>query len=165
VTKRAHITSRPEYQVGDQVLGLCGKEFEVKVLWHDLPDSKPICRECVDFALEALTECENVISIARSRIEMAMLRMAMVSNVLNPEDDMILDLIRNMDQEHQEKLSEAQGELEAAEKAKATCTCEWTSPEMFTVDPDCPIHGPAKAEELLDAIQEDHAPAPLAEEQ
>jgi hypothetical protein len=141
VTKQAHITSRPNHAIGDKVLGLCGKEFKVKVLWADLPKEKPICRECVDTALDALTECEHVITIARRRTEMAMLRMNMVNNVLNPEDDMILDIIADNDAAMVQELEQQKREKDAEDLAKVTCTCTWTSPEIFTEDPNCPIHG------------------------
>jgi hypothetical protein len=90
-----------------------------------------------------------------------MLRMAMVSNVLNPEDDMILDLIRNMDQEHQSKMTESQAAKEIAEKAKVTCICVWETPEMFSVDPDCPIHGAAQAEALREEISKSDDDLPI----
>ena len=65
MTKFAHITSRPSYELGEKVLGLCGKEFKVKTKWIDLPEDHPICRRCVDKAIEALTEADDASSSRR----------------------------------------------------------------------------------------------------
>lgn len=153
MTKQAHITSRPHHSVGDRVLGLCGKEFKVKQLWSDIPVEKPICRGCVDVALTAMTEADQVIAIARVRAETLSMRLSMLTNVLNPEDEMILDLISENDMAHQAEQDQTAREKADAEKITKTCICVWSSPEVFVVNPECPIHGPAKAEELMEEIK------------
>lgn len=141
MTKLAHITSRPNHEVGEKVLGLCGKEFKVKVLWNDVPESKPICRTCVDVALEAMTEADAMIVSIRRRAQMALVRMQMITDELNPEPGTILDAISLADVEHLEKqVGDALAKAEE-KRVKETCTCTWTSMEIFEVDPNCPIHG------------------------
>ncbi len=139
MTKLAHITSRPNHAVGDRVLGLCGKEFKVKVLWADLPKSKPICRECVDTSLDALTQADKIIESVRSRVRRLLVTTEILSETLN--EDTILDIITENDLALQDELAQRAREAAEAEKTKVTCTCTWTSPEIFTEDPNCPIHG------------------------
>jgi hypothetical protein len=141
VTKKAHITSRPGYEVGEKVLGLCGKEFKVKQLWADVPKEKQICRECVDTALDALTQSDELIENARRRMILLTLRTKMLDEILNPEDDTLLDIINDVDLAHVAELAGRALEKEARKKAKVTCICTWTSQENFEVDPACPIHG------------------------
>lgn len=152
MTKFAHITSRPRHSVGDRVLGLCGKEFKVKQLWSDIPVEKPICRGCVDVALTAMTEADQVIAIARVRASMLEGRVIGLVNVLNPEDDMILDLINENDLAHRAEQDQKAREKADAEAITKTCICVWETPETFVVNPECPIHGPAKAEELIEEV-------------
>lgn len=141
MTKVAHITSRPDHAVGDRVLGLCGKDFKVKVLFADLPKDKPICRLCVDVGVAAMTEADLVIETTRRRVQMAITRLQMASDVLNREDGLILDLIAKNDELHLEELA-IESDAKAERKlAKVTCTCTWESPEIFHEDPNCPIHG------------------------
>jgi len=149
LTKRAHITSRPEYQVGDSVLGLCGKEFTVKVLWDDLPDDKPICRRCVDVALEAMSEADAIIEMARLQLMLAQSRISILDRALNPEE-FALDRIAEADEEHQ---AEQQAKAEQEEKMRKTtvedaelpllhCTCQWVDQgNRVETDPNCPVHG------------------------
>lgn len=147
MTKLAHITSRPNHAVGDRVLGLCGKDFKVKVLWTDIPDSKPICRECVDAALDALTQSDQIIESVRMRVRRIATTTEVLSEILN--EDLILDIITENDLALQDEMAQRDRDKAAAEQAKVTCTCTWTTQELFTVDPECPIHGPDKAEELI----------------
>lgn len=151
MTKQAHITSRPHHEVGDMVLGLCGKEFKVKTLWADLPDDKPICRDCVDASIVALTETDALIEMARSRVR----RLAVILDGLREDlsKDLALDLIHEMDLAHQDELEQRARDKEDRKQAKVTCTCVWTSQEMFEVNPTCPIHGDAKAEELIEEVK------------
>jgi hypothetical protein len=141
MTKQAHITSRPGHQIGDRVLGLCGKDFKVKILWADIPVEKPICRACVDVAVAALTEADALIEAARLDSMLLNVRVGKLADTLDPEEATQLDEIAARDHEHQ-RAQEVRAELAAdEERAKQTCTCTWTSPEIFTEDPDCPIHG------------------------
>jgi hypothetical protein len=139
MTKLAHITSRPQYELGDRVLGLCGKEFKVKVLWKDLPIDKPICRFCVDAAMKALTEADVVIGeMRRSARRLSVLSMVL-SEIADKEID--LDTIAKQDAYFKKEQEELLVLKAAEDRLKTMCTCTWTSPEMFTEDPDCPIHG------------------------
>jgi hypothetical protein len=140
MTKRAHITSRPEYAVGDRVLGLCGKKFTVAELWDDVPEDKPICRACVDRALEAMTQADDAIEQARLQMIFVQSRISHLDRALNPEV-FALDVFAEDDQEYQAKQEEKAKALEEAELPQQNCTCTWTTPEIFTVNPDCPIHG------------------------
>jgi len=139
--RTAHITSRPNHQVGDKVLGLCGEEFKVRVIWADIPDDHPICRPCVDVALGALTEADLTIEASRLWLDMVQSRVRRLDHELNPEQDSVLDQITAADHELRER-QEAKADLKAAEKrAKATCTCTWTDADKFSVNESCPIHG------------------------
>lgn len=146
MTKQAHITSRPEYEVGDRVLALCGRDFKVKVLWSDLPTDKPICRDCVDVALDAMTGVDQVITAARRTLRTATLALKRVDGALNPDDDLVLDVIAENEEEYTITRTLAREAEEAEERAKHTCTCKWERREHVTAavrigDPDCPIHG------------------------
>lgn len=140
MTKKAHITSRPDHQIGDKVLGLCGKEFKVKVLWDDIPKSHLVCRDCVDIALKAMTEADELIGLARRRSYMLGIHLERLTEEMEP-DLLLLDSIAEADQEHriaQESKARAKAERK---KAKRTCTCEWSDAETRVYNPDCPIHG------------------------
>jgi hypothetical protein len=139
VTKLAHITARPTQELGDRVIGLCGKEFKITTLWADLPPEMPICRPCVDQALVALTQADELIESARTRVR----RIHLLTQVLDEamDRDLALDEIVELDRAYQDEL-QARADRKAAKKqAKKTCTCTWTSMEIFEVDPACPIHG------------------------
>ena len=139
MTKLAHISNRPDHEVGEKVLALCGKEFKVKVLWDDLPDDKPICRPCVDMALKALTEADSAIMSVRSRVR----RLSLSINVLQEVADsgLILDDISEKDADHLDQQVLKALEKAEAKQAKKTCICVWTSQEVFEVNENCPIHG------------------------
>jgi hypothetical protein len=139
MTKRAHITSRPDHLIGDKVLGLCGKKFTVTELWDDLPKDKPICRDCVDQALMALTEADELIETARLQLVWVQSRISRLDRTLNP-DMTILDAIAEADQEYQAK-QEEKALAKEPELPQVNCICTWTDAEHFTVNPDCPIHG------------------------
>ena len=157
MTKLAHITNRPGHEVGEKVLALCGKEFKVKALWADIPVEKPICRACVDTALKALTEADKLIGTTRDRVR----RMSISFEVLNEvlREDLILDEISEADLDHLDRqvgdaLAKAQ-----EKRAKETCTCTWTSPEVFTEDPNCPIHG-GSLDLTQELVEDGHTPLP-----
>jgi hypothetical protein len=82
--RTAHIVTRP-HEVGDRVLALCGKKHKVKTLWFDIPDDNPICRDCVDTAITALDQADEVIQQARRRALRATFVIEGIGNVLNPE--------------------------------------------------------------------------------
>ena len=139
MTKHAHITNRPNHSVGDKVLGLCGKEWKVTMLWDDLPKDKPICRKCVDTALRAMSEADTLIETLRGWALMITARVNLLNDGL--DQDLILDQIAENDLEHRVAL-DAKREAKAEKKrAKQTCTCTWSKKEIVTVDPNCPIHG------------------------
>jgi hypothetical protein len=157
MTKLAHITSRPGHELGEKVLGLCGKEFKVKVLWADLPDDKPICRTCVDAAMKALTEADELIMMTRSRVRRLSVHLKILSEVMDA--GLLLDDISERDADHLEKqVGDALAKADR-KRAKQTCTCTWTSAEMFEENPDCPIHGGE-----LDAVPVEIEDVPLPEE-
>lgn len=140
MAKYAHITSRPEVAVGDRALALCGKDFKVKVLWDDIPPDKPICRVCVDVALQAMTEADSLLQGARVVADILELRITTLQSRLHPAD-LWLDAIAEDADEFAATQALALEAKAASEKAKTTCTCTWTDTETFTEDPDCPIHG------------------------
>jgi hypothetical protein len=141
MTKQAHITSRPDHQVGDKVLGLCGKKWKVTVLWEDLPRDKPICRDCVDNALGALTEADEVIERTRMEAMLVGHRMRRLTQVIDPDEDLLLDVIAAEDREYRSQLEEKQRVKAERKRAKHACSCTWKTMEDFVVDPECPIHG------------------------
>lgn len=141
MTKQAHITSGPGAQLGDRVLGLCGRNFKLKTKWDDIPLDKPICRECVDTAVSVLTEADEMIEKARRTSMLLSVHLGRLNDALEPEDATTLDEIVARDrifQKQQEEKAEAKNELE---RTQQTCTCTWTAPEIRTEDPNCPIHG------------------------
>ena len=138
--KTAHLVSRPDHQVGDKVLGLCGEEWKVTTLWNDIPEDHPICRPCVDIALGALTEADLLIQSARIVNVMLGRNLERITDILEP-DVLILDQIAEDDETHRSD-QVLKAERKAAKKrAKRTCTCEWDKTQIVAVDPNCPIHG------------------------
>jgi hypothetical protein len=163
MSKVAHIYNDHDAKVGDRALGICGKDFKIKVaLWADLPKDYPICRNCVDTAIGAMKEADAIIQTSRLYTEFLVSRVERLNNVLNPEQPLLLDLIDAADTTFQDSQALKQAEKEIEAKAKRTCTCTWTSPEIFTEDPNCPIHG-GDREEHMDAIGVD-VPTSLEED-
>lgn len=138
--KKAHITANPNYEVGDKVLGLCGKEWKVEVKWEDVPAKHPICRNCVDIALRAMTEADVLIETARTRVRRLSITTEVLAEVLEP-DLLLLDSIAETDQAYRAEREQKTREKAERKRTKQTCTCTWESMEDFVVDPDCPIHG------------------------
>jgi hypothetical protein len=153
--KKAHITARPDHKVGDEVISLCGKEFTVKVLWADIAFDKPICRKCVDIALEALTDAEGIIETARIDAMLALHRLNKLDESLSTEEATKLDEIAEADIKHRNKVEAKQREAAELEQAQKTCTCTWTSPEIRETDPDCPIHGSEVITEIPEITNSD----------
>src|SRR5262245_4317826 len=151
MTKRAHITSRPDHMVGDRVLALCGKKFTVTVLWDDLPKDQLICRDCVDQALVAMTEADTLIETARLQLVLLQSRFSHLDRTMNP-DEFLLDDIAEADLEHQAKQA-AKATAKEPELPQLHCICTWTDAEHFDVNPNCPIHGTPIAP--IDAPQEE----------
>jgi hypothetical protein len=142
MTKAAHIISRPGAAVGDRALALCGKDFKVKVLWEDLPREKPICRDCVDVALDAMTEADSIIGRARVEVMLIERRVAGIAETLNPPD-LVLDVIAENEDEYRMAERQRQEAEADADRKQHTCTCRWNpgndeAPDW--ADPDCPIH-------------------------
>lgn len=138
--KIAHITNRPEYELGDKVLALCGEEFKVKVKWADLPDDKPVCRACIDLALRAMTEADKIIESSRTRVRRLSLLTQVLSEVL--DESLILDEIAETDLAFQDEVAQRKRDKAEEKLAKKTCTCNWASTgEISWRNPDCPIHG------------------------
>ena len=138
--KKAHITSRPHHEVGDKVLGLCGKEWKVKVLWDDIPDDQPICRTCVDVALKAMTEADVLIERARQRSVILGIHLERLTEELEP-DLLLLDSIAQADEDHHIEQDRKAEDKADRKRARQTCICFWENPEDFKRNPDCPIHG------------------------
>jgi hypothetical protein len=140
MTKKAHITSRPDTTIGDRALAVCGKEFTIRVLWNDIPADKPICRNCVDTMILAATQADALISQARLTA-MTLAQRAKHLDKMLYEEGLILDRIADDNEDFQARLwAETEDKL-AAERAAKTCTCTWASENDFTVSRDCPIHG------------------------
>jgi hypothetical protein len=139
MTKLAHITARPTQELGDRVIGLCGKEFKITTLWADLPKDKPICRSCVDTALVALTEADALIESVRMRARRLSITIQVLDEILGK--DSTIDTVVELDRAYQDELAMRAEQKAEKKRAKKTCTCTWTSQEIFEVDPDCPIHG------------------------
>ncbi len=158
--KLAHITSRPSYELGEKVLGLCGAEFKVKTKWIDLPEDHPICRRCVDKAIEALTEADDAIEFARRQARRIDLNANILSEFL--DGNFVLDAIHETDLAHQDEVAQRKQDKAAKKLAKKTCTCTWKTMEDFVVDPQCPIHGGLGEEQPLRDIEDVQLPEPPA---
>lgn len=147
MAKQAHITSHPNVGVGEKHLALCGKEFKVKVTWDDVPKDKPICRDCVDMALLAMTEADLAIEAARKYLRLLMQDAEAVSECLHP-DDFPLDVIADFTSDFEERQSAKREAKELKQKERTTCTCTWETEKALTGearihqrDENCPIHG------------------------
>jgi hypothetical protein len=146
MTKQAHITSRPNHQVGDRVIGLCGKEWKIKVVWADLPADYPICRDCVDVAVKALDQADDVIQFARVRADVVTRMAERLHEELHPED-LLLDKIAEVDEAHHLLVETKAAEKALRVRAQMTCTCLWRDGEIYEVDEDCPIHDTASPDD------------------
>jgi hypothetical protein len=140
MAKQAHIISHPQPQIGEKVLGLCGTVFKYKTAWADIPDDKPICRRCINTAIDALREADRVIDRSRMRASLLSIHLDRLAEELEP-DRLLIDTIAQADADHRDALEARRVAKAERKQAKRTCTCTWTSPEVFTEDPNCPIHG------------------------
>jgi hypothetical protein len=146
--RTAHIVTTP-HEVGDRVLALCGKDHKVKQMWGDIPDEAPICRECVDLAVAALDEADDLIQHARRWWRRTTLAVASLGETLTP-DDLALDAFADEASTFTEEQAQKQQAKADRKKAQRTCTCTWTDLDNRTTNPDCPIHGhgPDEPDEL-----------------
>ena len=143
----AHITSRPNHEVGEKVLGLCGEEFKVKTLWADIPDDHVICRPCVDVALAALSGADVMIGVVRRRFQAIEVYVARLGTEL--DENLILDDIAETDAAHRDEQVSKAADKVARKQAKQTCTCTWGK-DMSIVEfgEDCPIHSREEAKAI-----------------
>lgn len=137
--RTAHIVTTP-HEVGDRVLAICGKAHKVKATWEDIPDDAPICRDCVNYAVTALDEADDLITAARRWWRRTTFAVTSLGEALTP-DDLALDAIADEADTFNEQRAEKRQAKAERKKAKATCICTWTDMETFEVNPDCPIHG------------------------
>lgn len=137
--RTAHIVTTT-HGVGDRVLALCGEEHKVKMLWDDIPDDNPLCRQCVDTAIAALDQTDEVITQTRRYWRRINVALTALGEVINP-DDLIVDGIADAATLYERNRERKQQDKADRKRAKRTCTCEWTDMETFEVNPDCPIHG------------------------
>lgn len=139
MAKKIHIPRR-EPEVGTKTIGICGKIFKVKALWDDIPQDKTICRKCVDVAVQAMVEADDLITRTRFQAYTLLRRATTLSEVLTP-DTLLFDQLDEIHQEFEDEQAEKRALKEVKEKAKSTCTCTWETPELFKEDENCPIHG------------------------
>lgn len=159
MAKKAHITSIPGVAVEDRTLGLCGKEWKVKVLWDDIPRDYPICRDCVDIALEAMTQADEIIERSRRLAGSMQVRLSVLDDALNPGLRM-LDLIADAAADFTATREVKARNKEARRKAAVTCTCEWDGRSAIVkADVNCPMHG---AYEESPLVGPDFDPPPVA---
>jgi hypothetical protein len=145
VSKHAHIYNDRQAQLGDRVLGLCGKEFKIKVvLWSDLPRDYPICRDCVDTALKMAKEADGLIDVARRSVR----RMSIITEVLLEElnTETMLDVHAETDLAFRDELAMRNALKAEKKRRKHACTCTWKNAAASgqprrTTDPECPVHG------------------------
>jgi hypothetical protein len=137
--KKAHIILDGSHQPGDEVLGICGKTGDLEVLNADIPKSKPICRKCVDKAVATLKESCGLIDATRISARRLSILADVISQELNA--DLIFDEIAAAEEDHEMERVKRIADAEELELRLRTCTCTWTTQEIFTVDPQCPIHG------------------------
>jgi hypothetical protein len=135
--------------VGERALALCGKEFKVKVTWDDVPKDKPICRDCVDMALLAMTDADELIGKVRRAMILLTGTVEQMTGALTP-DDFALDVIAEFTEDFRTERERKREAKELEQRAKSTCTCTWTDMENFVEDPGCPIHGQRSASEPED---------------
>jgi len=150
--KHGHIIFKPNYAVGDKVIGLCGKKFTVEVLWEGIPKKHPICRPCVEVAVRALKDANLMVEATRSNL------LAMAQNFNTVVDELAgesaLDELISASADYAAEIKAEDEAKELEEKAAKTCTCSWETEKLFVADPECPIHGTQDGDEEgeLDAI-------------
>jgi hypothetical protein len=147
--RTAHIVTR-EHEVGDRVLALCGKDHKVKALWDEIPEDAPICRYCVDTAIGALDEADEVITQVRRMWRRVELFSGALGDALNPGHDLILDQIADAADTFGNQQAARRDEKADRKRAKRTCTCEWKDRDMYWENPDCPIHGGSDGPGIVD---------------
>jgi hypothetical protein len=117
----AHIVNRPGHEVGDKALAMCGKKHKVKALWEDLDDDHPICRRCVDTALEALTATADQLDEVRWYVRSVQRLVRLLSSEVD-DDTALSEYILDSQEynEEQEAKAIAKAEKKVAKKnAKA----------------------------------------------
>lgn len=140
MAKYAHITTQSGITVGTKALALCGKQWKVKMLWADVPKDYPICRGCLNYAINALDSADELLGNVRRQADLVESMVARLQDRLHPPH-LALDLIAEAREDFEAERQAKRDAKEARKQAKRTCICSWTSPEIFVEDPDCPIHG------------------------
>lgn len=117
-TKPAHIQNRPDLDVGDKTIGICGTEFKVKVLFEDLPEDHPICRRCVETAVEAMNDATTQIYQVAAATRLVSLGLAEIEAHVVDEDSMMIRVIEATDEytRAQEEKAQAKAEKKQAKK-------------------------------------------------
>lgn len=141
---KAHIINQPGHEVGDKALALCGKKWKVKVLWADVSDDTPICRDCVDSAVRALTASTNQVR----DMTVEVLRVLRTANraldvATEPNDaTIIVELTEAYAERRQEKADEKQRLADAralvaeADERKASKKADKERPPIAPEAPD-----------------------------
>jgi len=153
-----HITI-PEAGIGDRALALCGETFKVKYLWPDIPEDKPVCKDCIVGAVDLLAEYVEF----ATRVERHTMLLARIADQFNDTATekmrLLVDWFEGQESFAMEQ-ADKQVRKEEKKKAKKTCICTWTSAEERETNPDCPIHGEKWAEDYTK--QEDEEALPVA---
>ena len=137
--KAAHIVTA-RHEVGDKIIAICGEVHRVKVRWADIPDDKPICRKCVDVAVQALDQADALIERARMRSVIVGIHFERLSEELEP-DLLLLDRIAESNQDFLDRRDAKANEKAEQERVAQTCTCTWSDFQTRVLNEDCPIHG------------------------
>jgi len=149
--KKAHIITDREAEVGQLAYTLCGQEKQVKVLWANVPEDKPVCRKCLDRAVEVMDDANRMLDKIERGTSLAADGLRIIARTLGDEATE-LNMVNAEVREFQDRLAEDAEEAEEEERRQRTCTCTWNSAEEREPNIMCPIHG---GEDTVKATAED----------
>lgn len=142
--KKAHVIIEPNVEVGTKTLAACGKEHKVKVLWADVPDDHPICRDCVDAVLEAVNDANETADLVSRMAIRAYTSVSLLREIAGGTPNAMTELIDRAEEYAEERRAkQVEKEVKAARKSAKKCTCLWVHDEDRILQLDCPVHDPA----------------------
>lgn len=138
--KKAHIITDREAEVGDRAYTLCGQVKEVKVLWANVPEDKPVCRKCLDRAVEVMDDANRMLDKIERGTSLAADGLRIIARTLGDEGTE-LNMVNAEVAEFKEAEADNLLAEEEQERQKRTCICIWNSANEREPNIMCPIHG------------------------
>jgi hypothetical protein len=113
----AHIVNHEGHEVGDKVLAICGEKWKVTMLWPDIPDDHPICRDCVEVAIQVMDETAQRNYDSLSELIRMRSRVDALARILT--DESVLSEVLDRTNDYREKREAKAEEKRRLDEARA----------------------------------------------